>query len=326
MNYEEVEQGYLFFKEGYYILEESLKLALSYFFNPGKRIHLLYLGSSMLLAFWVFQSSNSNKSFLNYLFPKRIWLSKSAFIDYSLFAFNSLVKILFIGPFVIFGFYLAFHVNEFMLVNFGFPKNSLGVGETLFWYTITLTIAHDFINYLVHFGMHRIPFLWEFHKVHHSATSLNPMTQYRIHPIELFINNIRSLLIFGIITGVFDYLSAHQIDKMVFLGVNVFHFAFLLLGANLRHSHVKLKYPKFLEYIFISPFQHQIHHSNNPDHFAKNMGSKLAIWDFFFGSLVLSKSVQKINFGISDESKKYNSFLKNLITPIKSIFNFLGTR
>ena len=123
MNFEAVEQGYLFFKEGYFIMEESLKLALSYFVNPGKRIHLLYLASSMLLAFWVFQSSNSNKSFLQYLFPKRIWLSKSAFIDYSLFAFNSLVKILFIGPFVIFGFYLAFHVNEYMLVNFGFPKN-----------------------------------------------------------------------------------------------------------------------------------------------------------------------------------------------------------
>ena len=93
--------------------------------------------------------------------------------------------------------------------------------------------------------MHKLPFLWEFHKIHHSATSLNPLTQYRIHPFELIINNIRSILIFGLVTGLFDYLSAHQIDKLVFLGVNVFHFIFLLLGANLRHSHVKLKYPKF---------------------------------------------------------------------------------
>ena len=65
----------------------------------------------------------------------------------------------------------------------------------------------------------------------------------------------------------------------------------MFFGANLRHSHVKLKYPSFLEYIFISPHQHQIHHSDNPIHFNKNMGSKLAIWDWLLGTLVLSLSL-----------------------------------
>ena len=167
--------------------------------------------------------------------------------------------------------------------------------------------------------MHKLPFLWEFHKIHHSATSLNPLTQYRIHPFELIINNIRSILIFGLVTGLFDYLSAHQIDKLVFLGVNIFHFIFLLLGANLRHSHVKLKYPKFLEYILISPFQHQIHHSDNPKHFNKNMGSKFAIWDWMIGSLVLSKSVGRISFGVDKDDSKFDSLFKNLFNPFKAI-------
>ena len=171
--------------------------------------------------------------------------------------------------------------------------------------------------------MHKVPFLWEFHKIHHSATSLNPLTQYRIHPFELIINNIRSILIFGLVTGLFDYLSAHQIDKLVFLGVNIFHFIFLLLGANLRHSHVKLRYPKFLEYILISPFQHQIHHSNNPKHFSKNMGSKLALWDWMLGTLVLSKSVGKISFGVDKDSSQFDSLLKNLLSPFKTFLYFL---
>ena len=174
-------------------------------------------------------------------------------------------------------------------------------------------------SYIIHLGMHRIPILWEFHKIHHSATTLNPLTQYRIHPIELIINNIRSILVFGLITGLFDYLSAHQIDKMVFLGVNIFHFVFLLLGANLRHSHVKLKYPIFMEYLFISPFQHQIHHSDNPDHFNKNMGSKLAIWDWILGSLVLSNTVGKIKFGIGPSNSNYDSFVNNLINPFRNL-------
>lgn len=312
-----------YIKEIYNLLEETILLSLSYFVNTNKRIHFLYLLTSMLLAYYVFKKSSVKSSFIKYLFPKKIWLSKSAFVDYSLFIFNSLIKIVLIGPYIIFGFYIAFYTDEFLTVTFGFPKDSLGITQTLVFYTIVLTVLNDLFTYLIHFCMHKLPFLWEFHKIHHSATSLNPLTQYRIHPFELIINNIRSILIFGLVTGLFDYLSAHQIDKLVFLGVNVFHFIFLLLGANLRHSHVKLKYPKFLEYILISPFQHQIHHSNNPEHFSKNMGSKFALWDWMLGTLVLSKSVGRISFGVDKDTSQFDSFLKNLLSPFKTFLNFL---
>lgn len=312
-----------YIKEIYNLLEETILLSLSYFVNTNKRIHFLYLLTSMLLAYYVFKKSSVKSSFIKYLFPKKIWLSKSAFVDYSLFIFNSLIKIVLIGPYIIFGFYIAFYTDEFLTVTFGFPKSSLGVTQTLVFYTIVLTVLNDLFTYLIHFCMHKLPFLWEFHKIHHSATSMNPLTQYRIHPFELIINNIRSILVFGLVTGLFDYLSAHQIDKLVFLGVNIFHFIFLLLGANLRHSHVKLKYPKFLEYILISPFQHQIHHSNNPEHFNKNMGSKFALWDWILGTLVLSKSVGRISFGVDQDTSQFDSLLKNLFSPFKTFLNFL---
>jgi len=308
-----------YIKEIYYLLEETISLSLSYFVNTNKRIHVLYLLTSIILAFYVYKKSSIKSSFIKYLFPKKIWLSKSAFVDYSLFCFNSLVKIVLIGPYIIFGFYIAFYTDEFLTVTFGFPKESIGITQTLVFYTIVLTVLNDLFSYIIHLGMHKLPFLWEFHKIHHSATSLNPLTQYRIHPFELIINNIRSILIFGLVTGLFDYLSAHQIDKLVFLGVNVFHFIFLLLGANLRHSHVKLKYPKFLEHILISPFQHQIHHSNNPKHFSKNMGSKFALWDWMLGTLVLSKSVGRISFGADKDNSKFDSLFKNLFNPFKAI-------
>ena len=305
--------------EIYLLFEEAIVLTLSYFVNTEKRIHILYLFTSMVLAYYVFKSGQIKSSFIKYLFPKKIWLSKSAFIDYSLFCFNSLIKIIFIGPYIIVGFYIAFYVNEYMIDIFGFPNDILSFTQTIILYTICLTVINDLFSYIIHLGMHKISFLWEFHKIHHSATSLNPLTQYRIHPVELVINNIRSIIIFGFVTGIFDYLSAHQIDKMIFLGVNIFNFIFLILGANLRHSHVKLKYPKFLEYIFISPFQHQIHHSNDPKHFNKNMGSKLALWDWILGTLILSKSVVRVSFGINKDDRKYDSFFKNLFYPFKNI-------
>jgi sterol desaturase/sphingolipid hydroxylase (fatty acid hydroxylase superfamily) len=309
--------------EIYLIVEQSIELSLSYFINTEKRIHVLYLFSSLILAYYVYKRSKVRSTFIKYLFPKKIWLSNSAFVDYGFFFFNSLIKVLFIGPFLIIGLYIAYYTNELLLEIFGFPFNSISVTQTLILYTISLTIVNDLFTYIIHLSMHKIPFLWEFHKIHHSATSLNPLTQYRIHPVELIINNIRSIVVFGVVTGVFDYLSAHTIDKIIFLGVNVFHFIFLILGANLRHSHVKLKYPRFLEYIFISPFQHQIHHSDNPQHFNKNMGSKLAIWDLILGTLVFSDSVKRLRFGIGKEDTRYNNLYNSLLYPFRNIFTRL---
>lgn len=301
-------------------IKETLDISVSYVTSPQRRTYFIYLISSSILAYYVYYKSKNKKSFIHYLFPKKVWLSNSAFVDYSILVFNSLFKVIFIGPYLILGLYIAFYTNEFLLKEFGYTTVTLGKTETLIYYTIALTVIDDFLTYIIHLLMHKVPFLWEFHKVHHSATTLNPFTQYRIHPVELLINNAKSLLVFGVLTGVFDYLSNHQINKLLFLGVNVFGFLFMLLGANLRHSHVKLTYPGFIEKLLISPFQHQIHHSNAPEHYDKNMGSKFAIWDWLFGTLVLSKSASTIHFGIDESESKFRSFTGNLLSPFQNIF------
>ena len=300
---------------------EALKLPFKNFINPTKRVHYIYLITTILFASFIYFKAQYRQNFLKFIFHKKVWLSKSAWIDYKIILFNSFVKVLCIAPFLIFGLYISFYVNEYLMQIFGYETIKLGVTETLIYYTIALTILNDFASFFIHYLMHKIPFLWEFHKIHHSATSLNPFTQYRLHPIELIVNNLKSLLVFGLVTGVFDYLSNSQIEKITFLGVNIFSFIFLAWGANLRHSHIKLTYFNFIEYLFISPFQHQIHHSNNPEHFDKNMGSKLAIWDWMFGTLIRSKSVKKVSFGLGlDDDQNYNTFWKNIVKPFQNLF------
>lgn len=308
-----------YFVEILNLLEESISLTLSYFFNPEKRVYFIYIFSSVILAYLVYKRTRIKSSFFNYIFNKKVWWTKSAFVDYSLFFFNSLIKTLFIIPYIFLSLYIAFYINDFLLQCFGFIKDPLSKTQTIILYTFSLTIINDLFSYLTHYLMHNIPFLWEFHKIHHSATSLNPITQYRIHPLELVINNIRSIIVFGIVTGIFDYISSNQINKLLFLGVNVFSFLFYILGANLRHSHVKLSYPRILEYFLISPYQHQIHHSIRKEHYNKNLGSKFAIWDWLFGTLVHSGDKRKIRFGIIDTNQKYNSVWYNLYAPFKNI-------
>jgi len=306
---------------------EGLKMPVSYILNSEKRIFYVYLISSVALAYYVYRNSKKDYSFFKYLFDKRTWLSRSAWVDYGLVFFNGLVKVFLLAPYLIFGLYLSFWVNEFLIDLFSYPTFSLSKTQTLILFTIAITIIGDFATYLVHWTMHKVPVLWEFHKVHHSATTLNPITQYRIHPVELILNNIKGILVFGITTGVFDYLSNHQIEKILFLGANVFSFVFMFWGANLRHSSVKLKYFNFLEYIFISPFQHQIHHSNKPEHYDKNIGAKLAIWDWMFGTLVRSENVDKIEYGLGEvEDKKLGNLWQNLIQPFAGVFNIVKSK
>jgi len=263
----------------YINLYNSIIKVINYLVDSDKRIFFLYLISSTILAYYVYFKTKEKVSFLKYIFNKKIWLSQSSKVDYSLIFLNSFVKVFLLGSFVYYGLKLTFMTDEFLAHTFGLSKNTWSKFEIMLCFTVSITIIKDFTSFITHYLQHKLTFLWEFHKIHHSATVLNPITQYRIHPVELILNNITATLAFGLISGYFDYLSMHQITELELLGTNLFSFVFLFYGANLCHSHVKLKYFNWLENIFISPLQHQIHHSTNPIHFDKNLGAKLAIWD-----------------------------------------------
>ena len=97
-----------------------------------------------------------------------------------------------------------------------------------------------------------------------------------------------------------------------------FIFIFSLLGSNLRHSHIPLAYFRALEKWFISPKQHQIHHSKK--YFNKNFGGYLSIWDSVFGTLKLSPEVKVLKFGLKKEQmKNYESLSNILLYPFTNI-------
>lgn len=301
-------------------IQEGLIKPFLYVFDPRERINWMYLLSSILLAFYVYRKTKSNLPFLKYLFHKRVWLSKSAYVDYKFLFFNSILKIILILPILSSWKYLGVETGFFLEENLSFWQNTLSQNQVMVLYPILFLILFDFSYYLVHLAMHKIPILWEFHKIHHSATSLNPITQYRLHPLELLINNFNYILISGLLYGLFDYLSFDSIPYTSMLGLNVFTLLFGFFGATLRHSQVRLKYFDFLEGFLISPYQHQIHHSSDPAHYDKNMGSKFAVWDRLFGTLIKSGKAERLSFGLgADDDIQYRSFLQNLYMPFVNI-------
>ena len=184
-------------------------------------------------------------------------------------------------------------------------------------YTVVFFVAEDLSRFLLHRAMHRVPMLWRFHKVHHSATTLTPLTLHRVHPVETCLYYARGIAVFGLVSGVFVYLFGSRLSAIDIMGVDALGFLFNMVGANLRHSHIWLSFGK-LERIFISPAQHQIHHSSAVEHTDKNFGTCLAIWDRLTrSSLAAGNNPVRLRFGLGNAGftkDVRNSALSNIST------------
>jgi len=296
-------------------MEINLLDSFEALFSSSKRIYWQYLLSSLIIALMYLLIYKKERK-IN--LSTKLWLHTSAILDYKYFIVSFFIKTLLIVPIVIGVNEITLFVYEYLTDYFGY-KNIKGFSysQIVLLYTLTLFVVSDFTRYWLHRFLHTIPFLWEFHKVHHSAKVLNPLTFYRVHPVENILFGFRYSLSIGLVSGVFVYFFGAMISTYEILGANVFLYVFSLMGSNLRHSHIKICYPKMVENILISPFQHQLHHSTK--YYNKNFGGYLSIWDKIFGTLQISKEIlnskETIRFGV--EIQNFKTITDLLYLPFK---------
>ena len=294
--------------------------ALEYLVNPSKRLFWIYLLSSIFLAIVYFYVTKTNSRLIT---SSKLWLHPSAKLDYYYFFLSYFINILLLVPFIVSAKTVALFVNKELYFYFDYYDNSFfSYKQIVLMYTISIFVVSDFTRYWLHRFLHTIPFLWEFHKIHHSAKVLTPITFYRVHPVENFLFGLRYSLSVGFVTGIFIYFFGAKVDIYMVFGVNIILFVFSLFGSNLRHSHIPFSYGEFIEKWLLSPKQHQIHHDKK--HFNKNFGGYIAIWDRLFGSLTLSTDVKVLKFGLRREQMKDYLSLKYLI--IRPFINLLKRR
>jgi sterol desaturase/sphingolipid hydroxylase (fatty acid hydroxylase superfamily) len=298
------------------------------FLNPQKRIFWGYLLASLVIGiFWLRWVKKVNFiSSLKLIINRKVWLSASAKADYKIMLINSFLMIV-LSPrlltkatvaYLIFnGIHYLYDGKPYILITP--PKWVIA-----FSFTLVLFILDDFARYWLHRSLHKIPILWEFHKIHHSATSLNPFTIFRTHPVEGILFSLRSAAVQGFTTAVFFFCFGNQVSLLMVLGASIFNFSFNLMGSNLRHSPIAVCYWKPIEYMIMSPSQHHIHHSKAKEHRNKNFGVALSVWDWIFGSLCLSENVGKLNFGVGENPSLETHKLKNIyLTPFTESLKLL---
>lgn len=298
------------------LLFRALRKPLDALFGAEQRVFLPFLLTTGVIAAIVWSVSvrpRARTSLLGYLFPRAVWLHRSALLDYRLLFLRGLLGLVLVVPVFLSTIAVAVAVARGLRLSFGVSSLSLSRGYVAALFTLATFVLDDLTRYLVHRLVHRVPFLWELHKVHHSAEVLTPFTLQRVHPIEGLIMAVRATVTLGAVSGVFIWLFPGKVQAVTVLGVDVITFAFAALGANLRHSQVWLSYGPVLERIFISPAQHQIHHSVERAHYDRNYGAALAIWDWMFRSLYVTRGHERITFGLTAEEKNHRDTLGSLV-------------
>jgi sterol desaturase/sphingolipid hydroxylase (fatty acid hydroxylase superfamily) len=300
------------------------KLA-SLFLSVGSLFSLTSLATALLVAvlFLAYRRRRSNRpvralTILRGLFPRHFIKSPSFHADLACFYFNVFAAGLMFGWALLSYKVISNLVIDGLTTAFGPTTPSawsmLAVQSII---TVLLFLAYEVGYWVDHYIKHRVPALWEFHKVHHSANVLTPLTVFRMHPIDSIIfHNILALSL-GLTNGVASYAFGKPAAPFTVSDANIIFVLFMHAVGHLHHSHIWISFPGLLGRLLMSPAHHQIHHSNNPVHFDKNLGNFLAILDWMFGTLhVPGKERENLTFGVEAGKADVHTLTEIWIAPV----------
>tara|TARA_R110000765_G_scaffold335198_2_gene425519 strand:- start:432 stop:1307 length:876 start_codon:yes stop_codon:yes gene_type:complete len=232
------------------------------------------------------------------IFRKGFWLDAFYilfnFFLFSLVGYNAISNV---GVEVFNDFLAIFGVENIV----AFHVNTLPVWSQL----LIMFIIADFIQWNVHRMLHRVPWMWKFHQIHHSVKEMGFAAQFRFHFMETIIyKSIQYIPLAMIGFGIEQFFVIHMLA--VFIG-------------HLNHANVNWNYGK-LRYIFNNPNMHIWHHAKElpPNHkYGMNYGLSLSIWDYLFGTAYVPESGRNIEIGFSGDENFPKDFKNQLTYPFK---------
>ena len=264
--------------------------------------------------------TRSLRDFISFLAPPEILFHPSARADLMFWLTRKLVMPLMIPAGMTFVATSGYLTNRAFAYFFGIDQPLLGSPGpvTVCLFTVTMLLAYDLSYYLYHVGQHKIPLLWELHKVHHSAEVMVGITKDRVHPLDELMNRVWDGFIPGICFGLWTVISFNPVEVTIF-GINVYVMRNLLMMDFVRHTHIRMSFG-VLNHIVLCPHWHQVHHSTDPKHFDKNFGLGFSFWDRFFGTLYVPGKDEDFKYGlIESDVRDYQSLFGLYILPLKKM-------
>jgi sterol desaturase/sphingolipid hydroxylase (fatty acid hydroxylase superfamily) len=185
-------------------------------------------------------------------------------------------------------------------------------------FAVSLILMNDFTFYWYHRALHSNKYLWELHKVHHSAERMTGITTERTHPIDDFMYYAFNGALSGLVYGAWLMVMVPPATITLF-GVSVFMLVKIFSFGYLQHWHFKLSFGWFNR-ILVSPQYHHLHHSVDPVHYNSNYGTLLMVWDYMFGTVQHPKPNEDFQYGLQDdEAREYHSLRGAFLSPLVKI-------
>lgn len=173
-------------------------------------------------------------------------------------------------------------------------------------HTLFVILLLDVWTYWWHRINHEIPFLWRFHRMHHSDPWMDVTTARRFHPGEIIFSSLLRLPLI--------FLLGIHLRELLFYG--------LLTGFVVDFHHANIALPermdRWLRALIVTPAMHKVHHSRIQAETDSNYTSLLSVWDRLFGSFRLRPDLAVIEIGLDNWSEPPNQTLRGLmITPFR---------
>ncbi len=214
--------------------------------------------------------------------------------------------------------YLAYWVvlqinTIFFFGNMPAPEQlNLLQGSPVWLQFVIFFVLSDFIEWGVHNLLHRVSWMWEFHKLHHSILDLDWIGNFRFHWMEIII--YKSIKYFPLIVL--------GVNPQIILTIAII----ATLIGNLNHANLKIDYGIF-RYILNSPRFHVWHHDVilQGQH-GQNFAIVLSTWDWLFGTAYYpSDKEQPESLGFEDIEKFPRGLIGRLLYPLSNlkIFSFM---
>jgi sterol desaturase/sphingolipid hydroxylase (fatty acid hydroxylase superfamily) len=212
------------------------------------------------------------------------------------------------------GFYMFFNFFIFSIAISGFYKllqlgfqdigisdKSLALFDPSGWPTwvqlIVFFIVLDFVQWFTHTLLHKYPFFWKFHKVHHSVKEMGFAAHLRYHWMENILYKPLKTFAVMILFG-FEPEQAYIVH---FIAITIGHF---------NHSNIKITWGP-LKYIVNNPVMHLYHHAYDlPEgKYGVNFGISLSLWDYIFKTNYIPEDSGTIELGFPGDDTFPKDFI-----------------
>lgn len=168
-------------------------------------------------------------------------------------------------------------------------------------------LVSDFVQWNTHRLLHRLPWLWNFHKVHHSVKEMGFAAHLRYHWMEPVVYKSLLYIPIALIGG----YNAQDVAIVYFFSIAIGH---------LNHANIGWDYGP-LKYVFNNPKMHIWHHAKTlPENvrYGVNFGLTLSLWDYLFKTDYVPFDGRDIELGFENDESFPKSFIKQEGYPFNS--------